>query len=247
MMTWIAGSTSVIALALTPFVPAPEAAAWPYLLTSIAVHTCYMLLLVRAYRGHFGQVYPVARGMAPLLIVTAGYFLADEELSAQGLAGILLTVLGIVSLARPGRAVEQDVSGLFHAIAVGAMIAAYSVLDGLGGRAAGDPLSYIVYLFLLHGLPVTAIAIALRGRQLIASLRVMMTGFGGAAMSMVAYGIVIWAMAEAPMGPVSALRETGVIFAAMISAWILKEGGGGRVFLAVGLVTTGVILLRLQM
>jgi drug/metabolite transporter (DMT)-like permease len=243
MMTLIASATSVIAWMFIPFVPVPNRAAWPLLVASLTIHTGYMLLLVRAYRGNFGQMYPVARGVAPLLTTLLSYWLVDEVISLTGLLGILLIVAGILSLARPDES-EKPLANIGYAIATGVLIAAYTVVDGVGGRLAGNSLSYIVYMFALHGIPLTAITLLLRGRSLMVTPKVIGLGIAGAIMSMLAYGIVIWAMSSSPLGPVAALRETSVIFAAMISVWLLKEDGGRKVIIVAVLVTMGVVLLK---
>lgn len=243
MMTLIASATSVISWGLLPFVPIPNREAWPFLAGSLVIHTIYMLVLVRAYQGDFGQVYPIARGIAPLLTTVLGFLLIGEGLSLTGAFGIVLIVVGILSLARPGQS-KQALTNIGFAVATGILIAAYSVVDGVGVRLAGNPVSYIVYMFALHGIPMTTVTVFIRGRSLFVSSRTLLIGIAGAMMSMLAYGIVIWAMQDNPLGPVAALRETSVIFAALISVWLLKEGGGGKVVLSAALVTLGVILLK---
>lgn len=247
MMTWIAAATSIIAIPFIPAVGVPPRQAWPYLGVTICIHTAYMLLLVRAYsHGDFGQVYPLARGLAPALVTIAGFIFAGETLSPVPITGICLIALGITSLAwrrKPG--VARDMHAIGYALATGLTIATYSVIDGMGGRVADTPLQYATWLFLLYSGPLVLVSLARRGPAAIfASRRVALTGLGGAAMSMLAYAIVIWAMRYAPMGPVSALRETSVVFGALISGYILKEGLGSFAIVASAVVALGVILLR---
>lgn len=244
MMTLIAATTSVISWFLLPFVPVPNREAWPFLVCSLTIHTGYMLLLVRAYQGNFGQVYPIARGVAPLLTTIVSFVLIGEGLTLLGISGVLLIVGGILSLARPDQS-ARPLANIGYALATGVLIAAYSVVDGVGGRLAGNPLSYIIYMFALHGIPMTVITLYGRRRSLVVERSVIAIGVAGAAMSMIAYGIVIWAMTDNPLGPVAALRETSVIFAAMISVWWLKETGGRNVLAAAMLVTAGVVMLKL--
>jgi drug/metabolite transporter (DMT)-like permease len=249
MMGWIAGTTSLIALPLVFFVEPPSWEVARLLAVAVCIHTTYMLLLISAYEhGDFGQVYPLARGFAPALVTMAG-FAMGEALAPHAMLAIGLIIAGIVSLAwrrRPdGEAEPRDLRGITYALGTGLAIASYSVVDGIGGRTAATPEAYVVWLFLLHGLPVAAIAFIRRGpSKIFASRKVALAGMGGAAMSMLAYGIVIWAMKFSPLGPVSALRETSVVFAALISGLVLKEGLGPRALIAACVVAAGVVLLR---
>ena len=249
MMAWIAGATSVIALPLAFFVDPPSWEVLQILGPAVCIHTAYMLLLTRAYEhGDFGQVYPLARGLAPAIVTMAGLAMG-EALAPHAMLAIGLIIAGIVSLAwrrRPdGDAEPRDLRGITYALGTGLAIASYSVLDGVGGRTAATPQAYTVWLFLLHGFPIALIALYRRGpAKLFASRNVALAGIGGAAMSMLAYGIVIWAMKSAPLGPVSALRETSVVFAALISGLVLKEGLGPRALIAACVVAAGVVLLR---
>ncbi|MEX0943810.1 MAG: EamA family transporter [Pseudomonadales bacterium] len=251
LMAWIAASTSLIAAPLAFFVELPTKEVWAFLLVTLCIHTAYMLLLVRAYgHGDFGQVYPLARGFAPLVVTIVGFTLVGEQLVFYAVIGIILIVGGIISLAwRSSDTItaSRDLRGVGYALATGLAIAAYSVVDGLGGRTAATPQAYIVWLFLLHGIPITFITLVRRGPQKVFADRTIITqGIGGAVMSMIAYGIVIWAMSNAPLGPVSALRETSVVFGALISGLVLKERLGPRALTAACVVAAGIILLRLN-
>ena len=249
LMAWIAGVTSLIALPLVFFVEPPSWEVLQILGLTVCIHTAYMLLLLSAYaHGDFGQVYPLARGFAPAVVTMAGLAIG-EELAPHAMMAIGLIVAGIVSLAwrrKNGDADPRDLRGITYALGTGLAIASYSVVDGIGGRTAATPEAYVFWLFLLHGIPITAIAFYRRGAaKVFASRKVALAGVGGAVMSMLAYGIVIWAMKSAPLGPVSALRETSVVFAALISGLILKEGLGPRALIAAGVVAAGVVLLRM--
>lgn len=247
MMAWIAGSTSIIAIPFVIYEGVPAAPVWHYLLVAVCIHTAYMLLLVRAYsHGDFGQVYPLARGMAPAIVTIAGFVFAREALSPYTISGVCLVAGGIVSLAwRRNPMASRDLRGVSYALATGLAIATYSVIDGLGGRTAATPTQYTAWLFLLHGIPLTLVTLARRGPAALSpGRRTALTGIGAAAMSMVAYGIVIWAMRSAPLGPVSALRETSVVFGALISALVLKEGLGPIAIIASIIVAIGVVLMR---
>lgn len=249
MMAWIAGSTSILSIPIVVHSGMPTWPVWQYLIGSVCIHTAYMLLLVRAYaHGDFGQVYPLARGIAPTIVTVAGFLFVGEALPSLAVLGVCLVVIGIVSLTRREFQADRDLRGVGYALATGLAIAAYSVLDGIGGRVAATPIAYTGWLFLLHGIPLTVMTLVRRGpRAMFASRRVALTGMGGAAMSMFAYGIVIWAMSIAPLGPVSALRETSVVFGALISAFILKERLGPlSAIISASVVAAGVILLRIS-
>jgi drug/metabolite transporter (DMT)-like permease len=266
LMAWIAASTSLIAAPLTLMVELPAREVWGYLLVTLCIHTAYMLLLVRAYaHGDFGQVYPLARGFAPLVVTLVGFAFVGETLPVYAVFGIVMIIAGIISLAwrgtgnnsgnntngnsnnNPnGSAGVRDLRGVGYALATGAAIAAYSIIDGLGGRTATTPFVYTIWLFLIHGVPITLITLMRRGPKLVfADKRLIAFGVGGAVMSMLAYGTVIWAMKNAPLGPVSALRETSVVFGALISGLVLKESLGPRALVAACVVAAGIILLRL--
>jgi drug/metabolite transporter (DMT)-like permease len=214
--------SSLIALPFLPFLPIPARASWGCILLSAALHVGYNLFLIRAYRhGDLGEVYPIARGSSPLLVTLGAALVAGEIPSLPMLAGIVLVSAGIVSLARGWRGGSR--SGLVMAAVTGMFIAAYTVTDGMGGRASGDPRAYAAWLFALDGLPMVAIFVARRGwAPLLWADALAGRATIGGAVSLVAYAAVIWAASVAPMGAVSALRETSVVFAALL----------GRVFLA---------------
>ncbi len=235
------------ALAL-PFVPVPAPAAWPYIAVSIAVHSSYYACLLYAYRhGDLSQVYPVARGTAPLLVALGAWAAAGEALSWQEAAGVLIVCAGIMSLAWSRGSLGPD--GQFKAVGFALLtslnIGLYSVIDGLGVRGAGTAIGYILWLFALEGLPLFAFTLWRRRGQIRAAFGPnLKPGIGGALISSLAYGIVIWAMSLGPMAHVVALRETSVIMAAAIGALVLKEPFGGRRIAAAAVVAAGAVLLQ---
>ena len=236
---------TLVTLPLLPFVPLPDAAAWPWLLGSVMTHLVYNLLLAAGYRvGDLSQIYPIARGVAPPLVALGALVVAGESLSPEGSFAIALVCLGIWWVAGGGRTNRRP---LLLALGTGATIAAYTVCDGMGGRASGDVLAYIVWLFFLDGWPFALLVGLRRGRRLAQTLpRAWKPALGGGLMSISAYGIVIWAMSQAPMAYVSALRETSVLLAAGIGAFLLGEPFGRRRILAACVVVGGVALLQLS-
>ena len=238
---------TLIALAALPFVGLPNSESWPYLIASVVIHQAYYAGLVMQYRfGDLGQVYPLARGASPLLVAAAAWIWAGEALGPGALMAILLITGGIMYLALSGRGQGGNRLAVAWALFTALTIAGYSVADGLGGRAAGDTLAYIVWLFLLDGLPLPLVLPLLRGPvELAASLRrYWLPGLFGGVLSSTAYGVVIWVMSLAPLAMVTALRETSVIAAALIGMLFLSEPFGGRRILATCLVALGIAVLQ---
>lgn len=238
----VAGSLLCFPLIFVVAPPSPET--WPWLALGVAIHTAYYLLLAESYRvGELSQVYPLARGAAPPLVAMASLLLIDEPISTGGLAGVGLVSLGVLSLARgspgPSRAVPL-------ALTVGCLIGGYSVVDGMGVRTSASPFTYIVWLEVLCGAPITVVVLARRWGRVRPYLRTGgVPGAVGGIISTLAYAAVLFAYSRAPLAEVSALRETSVIFGAAIGAFLLREGFGRRRIAAAALVVVGVATLQL--
>jgi drug/metabolite transporter (DMT)-like permease len=243
--------TLVAAVLVVPglfFVPLPEVAAWPFLVLSTVVHAFYYAALLNSYRfGDLSQVYPIARGASPLIIALGAWLFAGEALGRWEWLGLLIVSAGIMSLtAARGRRRDGEVEGIGFAFATGLTIALYSIADGMGVRRTAEPLSYVLWLLLLQGLPMIAFGLWQRRGRFIATARATLwRGLGGGVVLGLGYGIVIWAMQRAPMAHVSALRETSVILATVIGATLLHEPFGRRRALAAVLVAGGNALLHL--
>jgi drug/metabolite transporter (DMT)-like permease len=198
-----------------------------YVVASGAIHLCYNALLVRMYRsGDLGETYPVARGTSPALIALGGSVLAGEWTGPLGILGIGLVCAGIfvlaASRAEAGHA-RLHLTDLPYALATGVSIAAYSVVDGLGVRAAGNWVAYTGGIFVFF-LAMPLWVLVRRGRAAFAMpLPEMAKAAAGGLISLAAYGVIIWAMQGNAMGAVSALRETSVVFAALLGAAFLGE------------------------
>jgi drug/metabolite transporter (DMT)-like permease len=236
----------VIGAAAVPFLPIPERASWEFLALSVALHVGYKGFLMGSYRlGDLSQVYPVARGIAPLLVAVLAA-LAGERLHLLQLAGLAFISAGLLSLSIGRGALAPARRGaLGFAIVTGVFIAAYTVSDGLGARRSGMALGYIAWLFLLDGAAIPGYATVTRGRRLGAALRAhLAAGLLGGVLSIVAYGLVIWAQTRGTLAAVAALRETSVIVAAGIGAVYFGERFGRLRVLAATLVAIGVIMLR---
>ena len=230
---------AVAALFLSP--PAPES--WGYALLSALLHVGYNLFLVRSYRvGDLGQIYPISRGSSPALITLGAALFAGETITPAELFGIGLVSGGIMSLAFRGRSLS--VPSLPYALGTGCFIAAYSVVDGIGARLSGAPLAYTVWMSALWGVLMPLVYIGLRDARSLFSVRPgMLTAVVGGLVSLLAYAIVIYAMNEAPLGAVSALRETSVLFAALLGYLFLGEKLTVRRMLACVVIASGAIII----
>lgn len=244
----VAGSAALVAAAALVFLPPPRPASWIYIFVSAALHTGYFLFLLRAYQhGDLSQVYPIARGSAPLLVLVLAFIVAGELPRGTALAAMLLIIVGIMSLAfRGGRRVGDGSKPVAYALGTAIFIAMYTVVDGLGARLAGSPHGYTASLFVLNGLMLSAL-LYLRRRPVAISALVG-DGWKSAAaagvMSLGAYWLVVWALSLAPMAPVAALRETSVIFAAVLGAVWLKEPFGRWSVASATLVVAGIVMLQ---
>lgn len=247
-MGWIAASTGLVALPLLFFVPVPTLDVWKILALSFVLHAGYKLFLVKCYEhGDFGQVYPLSRGLAPAIVTVVGVFWLKEILPTAAFVGVGLIALGIVSLAfrrTNGAGLPNDPRALGYALVTSLFIASYTLNDGVGGRVAESPHVYVIWLFFFDGLIFFLLVLARRGRKFLVPQKAMALGLAGGIMSVIAYWLVIWAMTLAPLGPVAALRETSVVFAALISGLLMKEGLGWRAIAAACVVAAGVVLLK---
>jgi drug/metabolite transporter (DMT)-like permease len=242
----VAGS-SFCGLIVVAFVPFPGPSAWPFIAASSVVHFGYYLTLAQAYRtGDLSFAYPLMRGTAPLLVTVLGSILLRELPSVQMTLGIVLISLGIVSIAFVQRGRSHPSSAIYWAFANATLIAAYTLVDGSGARAAGNAASYVTWLIFLEGIPFVAWVVWRRGPSALAYFRAgWRTGIVGGACSLAAYGIVLWAMTRAPIAAVAALRETSVLFAALMGSLWLKEGFGWRRVAGAASVVAGIAALRL--
>lgn len=241
---------SIITLPLLFYTGLPRAEAWPWLIASVLIHVGYYIALTEAYRrADMSQVYPIARGSAPLMTAAVSILFLGESVSLLGLGGILVLGFGIVvmSMKSARDATHMDRKALGFAGLTAITICAYTLSDGTGARVSGDALAYIAALFVADGLFFTLIAWFMRGG---AGLRPIFgfwgPGMAGGAMSAGAYGIAIWAMTVAPIALVAAVRETSVLFAAAIAILILKEPLVANRVVAAVLIVAGLVMIRLQ-
>jgi drug/metabolite transporter (DMT)-like permease len=243
--TVVAGSTVCSALAL-PFLSIPLAAAWPMAAASAVIHFGYYITLAHAYRnGDLSFAYPLMRGTAPLLVTILGALFLRELPSLQVCAGIVLISGGIFAIAFAQRH-HHPRAAVFWALGNAAIIAVYTLVDGAGARASGNAVAYVVWLTFFEGVAFLAWIRASRGRASVGYIRAQWRrGLLGGFCSVAAYGIVLWAMTRAPVAAVAALRETSVLFAAIIGTVLLKEGFGLARLAGAASVVAGVAALKL--
>ena len=248
--TLIAIGSAVVAIPLIPFVGLPAAAAWPWLIASALIHLFYFAALIEAYRlGDLGQVYPIARGAAPLMTAGATTVFVGEILTPGGWIGIAVLAAGVVLLsARGGRdLVHVDRRAVGFALLTALTICAYSVVDGIGARLAGDPNSYSLALFVGNAAVLVPYAVYRDGYTVLPAMRAYWRrGLVGGALQTLSYGTVLWAMTVAPIAIVATLRETSVLFGAAIAVVVLKEPLRAVRIVAALLILCGLVLIRMQ-
>lgn len=242
-MTVMCIAIAMVCIVAAAFMAPPAVESWSYALLSGLLHVGYNLFLVRSYRvGDLGQIYPISRGSSPVLIALGAAIFAGERITPGELLGVALVSGGIISLAFKGRSLS--VPSLPYALGTGCFIAAYSVVDGIGARLSGAPLAYTVWMCALWGVLMPVVYIGLRDARSLFSIRPgMFAAAMGGLVSLLAYAIVIYAMNEAPLGAVSALRETSVLFAALLGYLFLGETLTVRRMLACVVIASGAIII----
>ena len=234
----------VAAIPLIIVTALPRSSSWPYLLGSVAIHVFYVLLLMQCYRlGEFSQVYPLARGVSPLVVTILAAVFVHEHLALPQIGGVIIISAGLAFLVfagrRPGR------GAFLAAVGTGLTIAAYTTVDGVGVRLSESPVGYIGWLILLQSLCVPMFALARRRNVLLKQpRRILLSGLAAGALSVLAYGLVLWAQTQGALAPIAALRETSVIFGAIIGTLVFREPFGRARIAATVLVVTGIVLLN---
>nr|WP_229502080.1 EamA family transporter [Telluria cellulosilytica] len=241
----VAGSACV-AILLLPFLPAPARASWPFIAASGVVQAAYFLLLIETYRdGQVSHAYPLMRGCAPLLVAIVNGPLTGDLLSPGQWVAMLLICGGVLGLWLAAPATGARRTTVFALLTAG-VIAACTLIDGQGVRLSGAPAAYTLWIFLLTGAWVCAWTARGRVGALVAFARAnpLVAPLGGLA-SVGSYGIALWAMTRAPVAAVAALRETSILFATAIAAFILREPIGRARLAAVTLIACGAVAMRL--
>jgi drug/metabolite transporter (DMT)-like permease len=247
-LTVLQSLMALLGLAMVAWFGLPSQLSLIFALVSGLLHTGYNLFLVRAYKSaDLSQVYPIARGTAPLLTLIGAWVALNDAPGWIAMVAILTLVLGLLLTAFGGsKSAVHDPHAVFYALGTACFIAVYTLVDGQGARHSGNAFGYAGAVFVLDGLFMLIAGLGLRGigfaRLLYPHWR---HGLLGALASGAAYAIVLWAMTEAPIASVAALRETSIVFVLLMSARLLREAltwqrmGGGL------LIVAGAVLLRL--
>ena len=236
----------VLGLIGAAILPLPDIKVIPFIIASTLIHWGYYYGLTTAYKfGDLSLIYPIARGISPVIVTFFAFFWIDERLSWVEMGGVLLISSGILFLGLRSLSNEKSIPALVFALTTGILIAAYSLTDGFGVRLTENPLSYIVWLFIAEGFIVFYIFVRFKVRLLKSSFSEIMLGFFAGVISTVAYGLALYAKSLAPLGIVTALRETSVIIATLIGVLWFKEKPIGYRIGAASIVFCGIIFLAL--
>lgn len=241
----VSGSASLIALVLLPFAPQPTLASVPFLAVSCALQVVYTVLVAKTYQiSDMSQTYPLMRGTAPLLVALVSVLALGDTLSWMAWSGIGVICLSILAMAMNGR--MQSRKGITFALLNACFIAGYTLVDGTGVRLSETALGYTLWTFFMNGFCLLSWAMVARRREASSYLRLhWKKGLFGGIGTMGSYGLALWAMTQAPLAVVAALRETSILFGALIAFLLLKENVAGlRIAAALG-IAGGAILLRL--
>jgi drug/metabolite transporter (DMT)-like permease len=244
----IGATSTVLGLALVPWSALPAGGAWPYLGCSAAVHATYNVLLLRSYQlGDFGQTYPLARGISPLVVGVIAVTIVGQPLPPWHAVGLFSVCAGLGLVAFGGGGLRgAHTPALVAAGLTGLAIATYTVLDGVGVRHAHSTLGYVAWLFVLQS-PLLPIGVAVR-RGVLATLRAcrpqLTIGVGSGVVSVLAYGIVIWAQTRATLASVAATREVSILFGAIIGHFAFREPFGRWRVAGAVLTVAGIVALN---
>ncbi|KIQ01421.1 membrane protein [Agrobacterium tumefaciens] len=242
----IAAGAAACSIPFLPFVPMPGSAALPFLVLSAVLQFTYFRLVAAAYTvGDIGLVYPIMRGVAPLIVAASSNLFLGETLSPAAIVGIAIISSGILTLALEARSGGRR--PILLALANSVVIAGYTFVDGVGARLSTSPLSYTLWMSLLPPMMLFSWAFYQRGWQPVAThvRQHWWRGLAGGAGSILSYGLALWAMTKAPVAVVAALRETSILFAIVISVVILNEKASLWRYLAGGVIALGVLTMRL--
>lgn len=245
LLTLAMGGFGAVMLTVMPW---PAEASVPFILASAVIHSGYKLFLIRAYQaGDLSQVYPLARGTAPLLTTFAAFYVAGEVLSPLMLSGVGLVLAGIYAVGVHGGSRRAEMNGVAigFALLTSVFIAAYTIVDGLGVRASQSAAGYTAAVFVADCALFSSIVIGWRGRRLLSGLAgEWHKGLIGGGLSFGSYWIALWAMTRAPIAGVAALRETSILFALILGTVWLKESFTLPRIVAAVLIVGGAAALR---
>lgn len=244
-------SSSILMLPAVFFTPLPSPRTWMILGLSLPAHWLYQTALVRALsRGDLSLVFPVMRGSAPLLTAVAASFVLGEQLSPVAIGGLAIASLATIAFALPERNFDGSHkvrnSAILWAMATGVGVAIYNVIDAQGVRSGPTQWSFIVWLFVLDWIGISTIMLVTRGPKAFAASarRALWPGLGAGVCSLFSFSMALYGFSVAPVAYISAMRETAVVFAAVMGWWFLREGFGARRTLAAVVLAAGLGLLQ---
>lgn len=246
-LAMVDGTALILCLAVLPWVKAPSPIVWLYIALSVFLNTAYRLFLVKAYEtGDFGQVYPIMRGVPPILVTMFSMAFLPERLPPPAMLGVLLISVGIISLT----AVRKSSVNLFVPVCMaclaGLFIAGYTVVDATGVRESDTVLQYIVYLTIFQSIPMPAIALISDRCGFRTQIKSEWPiGVLGGAFYLASYGLILFALSLATVAKVSALRETSVIIATVIAALFFHEGFGFQRFVSAAVILSGILMIKM--
>jgi drug/metabolite transporter (DMT)-like permease len=238
-------AAAALAAAILPFLRVPAMASWPFAIASALFQITYFLLVARTYQiADMSQAYPLMRGTAPLIVALVSVFRLGDTLSPIAWSGVIGICLGIFNIALGSKL--KDRKGLFFALLNALVIAAYTLIDGIGVRRSGAPAAYTLWVFLVTGLPLTLWAMTAKRSSFLPYLRrYWRLGIAGGIGTTASYGLALWAMTLVPVAIVAALRETSILFGIIIAALVLKEPVGPRRVISACIIAGGAAILRL--
>ena len=244
-MVLVTASAALWAVVLLPVLPSPSPESWPYIALSAALQIVYFALVARIYRiADMSQTYPIMRGAAPLIVALAGTLLLDEALSSSAWLGVCIICSGILIMLWSGG--QKSREGLILALLNALVISGYTLVDGIGVRLSAASASYTLWIFLITGAAIASWATLTQWSQTRHYLRLNWhLGAIGGLGTLVSYGLALYAMTQAPVAVVAALRETSILFSAVISWLILKEHITGVRCVSVCVIAIGAITFRL--
>lgn len=237
-------------LPLAPFVPLPPEGTWGLIAISMVVHWFYQFCAIRAlHRGALSLVFPVMRGLGPLATAVFAALWLSEKLAPLQIAGLVVASLSIIIFALPTALTAEgrklDRTALFWAAMTAIGVGLYAVADTRAARAMDTPLTFIVWLFLLDWIGVTAVFFWQRGSRAWKFVKPeLRNGVIGGVAGSISYGLAIYAYTLTDAAMVTALRETSVVFAASFGAWLLREGFGARRITAAATLAAGLVLMQ---
>jgi drug/metabolite transporter (DMT)-like permease len=244
----VAIGAGVVSIPLMIALPLPPFAAWPYIAASAVIHVGYFALVAFAYRSaDLGVAYPLTRGTAPPATALLAFLLLGETLGWSGWVAVVTITVGIVALSadallRGGLTKETAAGALLNA----GVIVVYTLVDGVGARVTGSGFVYVAWMLAGTAVLLALLVFALRGKSFIADMRKdWLLALGAGSLALGSYAIALWAMTHAPIGLVAALRETSVLFAAILGAALFGEPFGPKRWIALGLIVGGILVLRL--